>query len=85
VVSYYVDILLFQIPYFPLQDLTVQVYCHHCICKLLYQQKHRLDAISQGPKKSPFPGPNPPPTCPRVMDAARLKSITHGAVLIIGA
>jgi hypothetical protein len=54
----------------------------------------RLDAISQGQKKSRFPGPNPPPTFPRngccrhqkhyVMDAARIKSITHRVVYIIG-
>ncbi len=32
-----------------------------------------------GPKKSLFPGPNPLPLA-LVMDAARIKSITHGAV-----
>ncbi len=39
----------------------------------------RLDAISQGPKKSRFPWPNPLPHA-LVMDAARIKSIMHGAV-----
>ncbi len=38
-----------------------------------------LDAISQGPKNSPFPGPIPLKVA-LVMDAARIKSITHGAV-----
>jgi hypothetical protein len=40
-----------------------------------------LDAISQGIKKSrfPFPGPNPLPLA-LIMDAARIKSIMHGAV-----
>jgi hypothetical protein len=37
-----------------------------------------LNAILQGPKKSWFPGPNPLPVA-LVMDAARIKSITHGA------
>jgi hypothetical protein len=40
---------------------------------------YQLDVISQGPKKSRFPGPNPCPLA-LVMDAARIKSITHGAV-----
>jgi hypothetical protein len=40
---------------------------------------YRLDAISQVPKKSRFPGPNPLPLA-IVKDAARIKSITHGAV-----
>jgi hypothetical protein len=40
---------------------------------------YRLDAISQGPKNSRFPGPNPLPLA-QVMDAARIKSITHEAV-----
>jgi hypothetical protein len=40
---------------------------------------YRLDAISQGPKKSQFPGPNLLPLA-LVMDAARIKSITHRAV-----
>jgi hypothetical protein len=40
---------------------------------------YRLDAISQGPKKSRFSGPNLLPLA-LVMDAARIKSITHGAV-----
>jgi hypothetical protein len=40
---------------------------------------YRLNAISQGPKKSRFPGPNPLPLA-LVMDAARIKSITHGAI-----
>jgi hypothetical protein len=38
---------------------------------------YRLNAISQGPKKSQFPGPNP---LPLGRNAARIKSITHGAV-----
>jgi hypothetical protein len=38
-----------------------------------------LDAISQGPKKSRFPGPNPLPLA-LIRDAARIKSITHGAI-----
>ncbi len=40
---------------------------------------YRLDAISQGPKIFLFPGPNPLPLAV-VTDAARIKSITHGAV-----
>jgi hypothetical protein len=36
----------------------------------------RLDAISRGPKKSQFSGPNPLPLA-LVMDAARIKSITR--------
>jgi hypothetical protein len=40
---------------------------------------YRLDAISQDPKKSRFPGPIPLPTCPRNV-SARIKNITHGAV-----
>ncbi len=40
---------------------------------------YRLDAISQDLKNSRFPGPNPIPLA-QVMDAARIKSITHGAV-----
>ncbi len=40
---------------------------------------YRLDAISQGPKNSQFPGPNPLPLA-LVKDAARIKSITHGAI-----
>jgi hypothetical protein len=36
----------------------------------------RLNAISQGPKKYQFPGPSPLPPA-LVMDAARIKSITH--------
>ncbi len=39
----------------------------------------RLYAISQGPKNSRFPGPNPLPLA-LVKDVARIKSITHGAV-----
>jgi hypothetical protein len=39
----------------------------------------QLDVISQCPKKPRFPGPNPLPLA-LVMDAARIKSITHGAV-----
>jgi hypothetical protein len=38
---------------------------------------YRLDAISKGPKKFRFPGPNPLPLA-LVMDAARIKSITLG-------
>ncbi len=34
---------------------------------------YRLDAISQGPRKSQFPGPNPHQLA-LVMDAARIKS-----------
>jgi hypothetical protein len=45
---------------------------------------YQLIAISQGPKKSRFPGANPLPLA-LVMDAARIKSITHRAVQIIGA
>jgi hypothetical protein len=37
-----------------------------------------LNAISQNPKKSLFPWPNPLPLA-LVMDAARIKNITHGA------
>ncbi len=37
-----------------------------------------LDAFSQDPKNSRFPGPNPLPLA-LVMDAARIKSITHVA------
>ncbi len=37
-----------------------------------------LDAISQGPKNSQFPGPNPLPLT-LVMDA-RIHNIMHGAV-----
>jgi hypothetical protein len=40
---------------------------------------YRLDAISQGPKKSRFPGPNPIPL------ALITKNITHRAIKIIGA
>jgi hypothetical protein len=40
---------------------------------------YRLDASSQGPKKSRFPGPNPLPHA-LVMDAGPIKNITHGAV-----
>jgi hypothetical protein len=40
---------------------------------------YRLDVISQGPKNSRIPGPNPLPLA-QVMDAARIKSITHGAI-----
>ncbi len=39
---------------------------------------YRLDAISQGPKKSRSPGPNPLPLA-LVMDAARIKIIMHYA------
>jgi hypothetical protein len=45
---------------------------------------YRLDDISQGPKKSQFPRPNPLQLA-LVMDAARIKSIMHWAVYIIGA
>jgi hypothetical protein len=37
---------------------------------------YRLDAISQDPKNSQFPGPNP---IPRNV-FARIKNITHGVV-----
>jgi hypothetical protein len=40
---------------------------------------NQLDAISQGPKKYRFPGPNSLPLV-LIMDAARIKSITHWAV-----
>ncbi len=40
---------------------------------------YRLDAISQGPKKFRFPGTKPLPIA-LVMDAARIKSITHWAI-----
>ncbi len=40
---------------------------------------YQLDAISQGPKNSRFPGPNPLPFA-LAKDAARIKSIKHGAV-----
>ncbi len=43
---------------------------------------YRLDAISKDPKNSRFPGTNPIPLA-LVMDAARIKSIMHGAVQII--
>jgi hypothetical protein len=45
---------------------------------------YRLDAVSQGPKNSLFPGPTPPLSCPRNV-SARIKHITHGAIQIIGA
>ncbi len=45
---------------------------------------YRLDDISQGPKNSRFPGPNPLPLA-LIMDAARIKSIKHRAVEIISA
>ncbi len=43
---------------------------------------YQLDDISQGPKKSRFPGPNsiPLPLENDEKDAARIKSITHGAI-----
>jgi hypothetical protein len=37
---------------------------------------YRFDAISQGTKNSQFPGPNPPPTCPR-SGYARIQNIVH--------
>jgi hypothetical protein len=40
---------------------------------------YRLGAISQGPNTLDFQGPTPLPLA-QVMDAARIKSITHGAV-----
>jgi hypothetical protein len=42
---------------------------------------YRLDAISQGPKNSRIPGPNPIPL-PLVMDMqyARIQNIKHRAV-----
>jgi hypothetical protein len=45
---------------------------------------YRLNAISQDPEKSQFPRPNPFQHA-LVMDAARIKNNTHGAVSIIGA
>jgi hypothetical protein len=45
---------------------------------------YRLDAISQGPKNSRFPGPYPL-LLALVKEAACIKSITNGAVYIIGA
>ncbi len=45
---------------------------------------YRLDAISQGPKNSQFPGPNPLPLA-LVNGYARIKNIMHGAVKIISA
>jgi hypothetical protein len=41
---------------------------------------YQLDAISQGPKKSRFPGPTQPLPLALVMDAARIKCITHVVV-----
>jgi hypothetical protein len=40
---------------------------------------YRLDAVSKGLKNSQYPGPNPLPLA-HIMEAARIKSITHGAV-----
>jgi hypothetical protein len=40
---------------------------------------YRLDAISQGPKKSRFPGPNPLPLA-LVIGAALIKIIALGGV-----
>ncbi len=40
---------------------------------------YQLDAISQGPKSLDFQGPTPLPHA-LVMDAARIKSITHDAL-----
>jgi hypothetical protein len=40
---------------------------------------YRLDAISQGPKNSQFPGPNPLPFA-LVNGYARIQNIMHGAV-----
>ncbi len=48
-------------------------------CHLGPKNAYRLDAISQTPKNSRFPGPNPLPLA-LVKDAACIKSITHGAV-----
>ncbi len=42
----------------------------------------RLDVISQGPKNSQFPWPNPLPLA-HVNGCARIQNIMHGAVLII--
>ncbi len=50
-----------------------------CTSSLQMALVYRLDAISQGPKKSRFPGPNPLPLA-LVMDNARVKIITHRAV-----
>ncbi len=40
---------------------------------------YRLDTISQGPKNSRFPGPNPLPLA-LVMDAARIKALCTGRI-----
>ncbi len=40
---------------------------------------YRLDAISQGPKNSQIPGPNPLPIGPN-NGYARIQNIMHGAV-----
>jgi hypothetical protein len=58
------------------------VYASHILIDLFGPKMtlaYRLDAISQGTKKSQFPGPNPL-LFALEMDAARIKSITHGAV-----
>jgi len=42
---------------------------------------YRLDTISQGPKNSRCPGPNPLPLALVIdLQTARIKNITHGAV-----
>ncbi len=45
---------------------------------------YRLDANSQGPKNSSFPGPKPTPTC-TLNGSENIKNIMHVAVKIIGA
>ncbi len=45
---------------------------------------YRLDAISQGPKNSRYPGPNPLPLA-QAMDIHTNQSIMHRKVYIIGA
>jgi hypothetical protein len=44
----------------------------------------KLDDISQGPKKGSISRDHPSPTVPR-NESARIKNITHGAVLTTGA
>ncbi len=41
---------------------------------------YRLDGFLQGPKNSPFPGPNPLPLAHVMYLPASKKNITHGAV-----
>jgi hypothetical protein len=45
------------------------------------EPEYRLDAISEGPNKSQFPGPNPLPLALVSRNvSARIKNITQGAV-----